>query len=405
MGGNEVNLNISSMTRLSRTLLMAFAALGLCAASASSYVHYHLLTDPSYSSFCDVNATVNCTQAYLSPYGSLFGVPVALFGVFFFTLVLLLVGVAGRDGSPARDAVPAYVFAISTVGLAFILYLGWASYVQLKTFCMLCAATYVSVIAIFITSGGATTFPMTTLPRRIPRDVRAFVSSPIALVLALLFVGGAGTVIASFPAEAARQAPPPLTPLNDQQRAEIAKWWDVQPKLESPIPMDGAKVMVVIFSDFQCPHCRAAHEAYKPLVAKYANSGVRFVLKHFPLEGECNPYAPNGGHSAACESAAAVVLARQTGKAEKMTDWLFDNQDKLTPSGVRVAAHDIGGVPDFNGAYADALKEVRADANLGGVIGVQSTPTIVLDNRKLPAGVVDPSALDALIDLELKHSK
>jgi protein-disulfide isomerase len=169
--------------------------------------------------------------------------------------------------------------------------------------------------------------------------------------------------------------------------------------------MDGAKVMVVIFSDFQCPHCRAAHESYKPIIAKYAASGVRFVLKHFPLEGECNTYAPNGGHSAACEAAAAVVLARQTGKAEKMTDWLFDNQEKLTPSGVREAAHDIGGVPDFNAAYADALKEVRADASLGGVIGVGSTPTIVLDNRKLPAGVVDPAALDVLIDLELKRSK
>src|SRR5882672_10670457 len=161
------------MSKLSRTLLMAFAALGLVAASASSYVHYHLLTDPGYSSFCDVNATVNCTQAYLSSYGSLWGVPVALVGVFFFTLVLLLAGVGGRAGSQVRDAIPAYIFAISTVGLAFILYLGWASYVQLKTFCLLCAVTYVSVIAIFIVSGGATTFPMTTLPRRIPRDVRA----------------------------------------------------------------------------------------------------------------------------------------------------------------------------------------------------------------------------------------
>src|SRR5947207_6659277 len=169
------------MTRLSRTLLMAFAALGLGAASTSSYVHYKLLTDPSYSSFCDVNATVNCTQAYLSSYGSFLGVPVALFGVFFFTLVLLLAGVGGRAGSPARDAIPAYVFAASTVGLAFILYLGWASYVQLKTFCMLCAVTYVSVIAIFIISGGATSFPMTTLPRRFPRDVRALVTSPMAL--------------------------------------------------------------------------------------------------------------------------------------------------------------------------------------------------------------------------------
>jgi len=100
-----------------------------------------------------------------------------------------------------------------------------------------------------------------------------------------------------------------------------------------------------------------------------------------------------------------VVLARQTGKAEKMTDWLFDNQDKLTPSGVRAAAHDIGGVPDFNAAYADALKEVRADANLGGTVGVTSTPTIVLDNKKLPAGTVDPVLLAALIDVELQRSK
>jgi protein-disulfide isomerase/uncharacterized membrane protein len=394
------------MSKLSRTLLMAFAALGLGAASASSYVHYHLLTDPSYSSFCDVNATVNCTQAYLSSYGSLWGVPVALFGVFFFTLVLLLAGVGGRTGSPVRDAIPAYVFAISTVGLAFVLYLGWASYVQLKTFCMLCGVTYVSVIAIFIISGGATTFPMTTLPRRVPRDLRALVSSPTALVLALLFVAGAGTVIAAFPGEQAHSAPATLKTLSEKERADVAAWWEKQPTIDTPMPMEGAKVMVVIFSDFQCPHCRKAHEEYKPLIAKYAaNPGVRFVLKHFPLEGECNSYAPNGGHSAACEAAAAVVEARKTGKAERMTDWLFENQDSLTPSGVRVAAHDIGAVPDFNAGYADALKEVKADATLGGQIGVGSTPTVVLNNRKLPAGVVDPAALDALIDLELKRSK
>src|SRR6266508_4491509 len=105
------------MTRLSRTLLLAFAALGLGAASTSSYVHYRLLTEPSYSSFCDVNATVNCTQAYLSQYGSFLGVPVALFGVLFFALVLLLTGLGGRASSPVRDAIPAYIFAMSTVGL------------------------------------------------------------------------------------------------------------------------------------------------------------------------------------------------------------------------------------------------------------------------------------------------
>jgi protein-disulfide isomerase len=395
------------MTRLSRTLLMAFAALGLGASSTSSYVHYQLLTDASYSSFCDVSAAVNCTQAYLSQYGSFWGVPVALFGMFFFTLVLLLAGLGGRPAAPARDAIPAYIFAISTVALAFILYLGWASYVQLKTFCLLCAITYVSVIAIFIISGGATTFPMTTLPRRMPRDFRALVSSPLALVLALLFLFGAGSAVAYFPAETPRQqAAATFTPLNAAQRAEVAKWWDVQPKTNVPIPMDGAKVLISIFSDYQCPHCRAAHEAYKSLITKYsADPGVRFALRHFPLEGECNSYAPNGSHSAGCEAAAAVVLARKTGKAAQMDEWLFANQDKLTPSAVRAAAKDVGGIADFNGSYAETLKEVRADANLGGQLGVISTPTLFLNGKKLPAGVVDPAGLDAIIELELQRAK
>jgi protein-disulfide isomerase/uncharacterized membrane protein len=393
------------MSKTSRTLLLAFAALGLGAATTSSYVHYKLLTEQNYSSFCDVNATVNCTQAYLSRYGSFLGVPVALFGLLFFAFVLLLVAIGGREKSPAREAIPAYVFAVSTLGLAFVLYLAWASYTQLHTFCLLCALTYVSVIAIFIISGGATTFPMTMLPRRVPRDVRALFSSTAAIAIALLFLFGAGTLIAYFPRETPRQAAAAIRTLNGDERAKLTQWYDLQPVAQPAIPNEGAKVLVAIFSDYQCPHCRAAHDAYAPLIAKYAaDPRVKFVLKHFPLESECNPGSGNI-HSASCEAAAAVVMARATGKAAQMDAWLFDNQDRLTPSTVRGAGKDIGGIADFNGGYAEALKTVRADAVLGGQLGVASTPTVFLNGRKLGAGVVDPAALDALIDLELKRAK
>jgi uncharacterized membrane protein/protein-disulfide isomerase len=393
------------MSKTSRTLLLAFSALGLGAASTSSYVHYKLLTEQNYSSFCDMNAAVSCTQAYLSPYGSFLGVPVALFGVLFFALVLLLVAVGARDGAPARDAIPAYVFALSTAGLAFVLYLAWASFTQLHTVCVLCATTYVSVIAIFIISGGATTVPMTMLPRRLPRDVRALFSSTAAIVRVLLFIFGAGTLIAWFPTEAPKQAPPALRQLSDDEKLKLAQWFDLQPLVQPSIPNEGAKVMVAVFSDYQCPHCRTAHYAYQPIIAKYAGDPrVKFVLHHFPLESECNPNAGNV-HSASCEAAAAVVMARATGKAAQMDAWLFDNQEKLTPSAVRQAGKDIGGIADFNGGYAEALKQVRADAVLGGQVGVGSTPTIFLNNRKLGAGVVDPAGLDALIELELKRSK
>ena len=309
----------------------------------------------------------------------------------------------------SRESIPAYIFALSTVGLAFVLYLGWASYFQLKTFCLLCAITYVAVIGVFVVSGGATTFPMTTLPRRAPRDLRALSSSPIALVLALLFVAGAGTVIAYFPREAARvtsSAPAPIEPLTAQQRADLEKWWAVQPAGTPLLPSDGAKVTIVGFSDFQCPHCRQGHETYRGVVAKYAgNNQVRFVFKHFPLEGECNTNALAGNHYAACEAAAAVVMARANGKAEQMTDWLYANQTSLTAASVREAARSVGGVADFNGGYARALEEVKADATLGGQVGVTSTPTFFINGRKMLAGIIPANYMDALIDVELKRAQ
>jgi uncharacterized membrane protein len=239
------------MTPLRRKLILAFGLLGLAASSTSSYVHYKLLADPSYTSFCDVNPAVSCTQAYLSRYGSLWGVPVALAGVLFFVLVLVIAGLTAAERSRARESAPGYLFALSTIGLAFVIYLGWASYVQLRTFCLLCAATYVAVISIFLISAGATTFPMTTMPRRASKDVRSFLTSPIALVTALLLVVGAALALAYFPRESAttaEQAAAALPPLTEQQRADIEKWWAVQPKVDLPIPSDGAKVLVVKFS-------------------------------------------------------------------------------------------------------------------------------------------------------------
>jgi uncharacterized membrane protein len=53
---------------------------GLGASAAAAYTHYHLLSDPAYRSFCDVNETISCTQVYMSRFSTIRGIPVALFG-------------------------------------------------------------------------------------------------------------------------------------------------------------------------------------------------------------------------------------------------------------------------------------------------------------------------------------
>ena len=135
--------------------------LGLAASSAATYVHYNLIENPDYSSFCDINATVSCKAAYLSRYGSVAGVPVAVGGVLFFAWVLLMVW-GSRGKSRIQDSAPAYIFAVSTLALAVVLYLAYASFFILKEVCPLCVATYVAVIGVFVISGGASSVPMSS---------------------------------------------------------------------------------------------------------------------------------------------------------------------------------------------------------------------------------------------------
>ncbi len=395
------------MTRTTRRLLLAFSVLGLAASGTSSVVHYRLLTQPGYASFCDVNGTVSCTEAYLSRFGSFWGVPVALGGVLFFAVVLALVAAGGRTSVASRDNVPGYVFTLSTLGLAVVLYLAWASYFVLKAFCILCAITYVAVIALFIVSGGATKFPMTTLPRRAARDLRAVLASPLALLIAAIVVGGGATLLAVFPREAVvAQAPAPVDfpPLTDAERAQFAAWWDAQEKVDVPLTSN-AKVLIVKFNDFQCPPCRQSHAEYRGILAKYEASGdVQFVLKHFPLDPECNAAVPGGQHLAACEAAAAVVMARPKGTVAKLEDWLFANQAALNPAAVRQGAREVGGITDFDAQYQRALQEVKADAGLGAMLGVQSTPTFIINGHRI-RGMMQPRAFDAAIKLEIERAK
>src|SRR5438093_12118814 len=191
------------MGKRAAIVALVCAVVGLGASVAASYTHYHLLFDPTYRSFCDVSATISCTQVYASRFSTFRGVPVAVFGALGFAAATLLsiAGLVARQ--QVRESVPGYLFVLSTLSLAVVLYLGYASFVLLKAVCLLCLTTYAAVIGLFLISGAATSFPMTTLPCRASRDVRVFATSPLALTVAVLFFAGAASTLAFFPREAA----------------------------------------------------------------------------------------------------------------------------------------------------------------------------------------------------------
>lgn len=415
------------MTRTQRLLFWAFTALGLGASGTAAWVHHQLLTQPSFTSFCDINETVNCADAYLSAYGSMFGVSVAVLGVLWFVFVAALL-LAARPRSAMEANVPGYILALSTVGLGVILYLAYGAFFVLGTVCVLCLTTYVAVIGLFLVASAATSFPMSTLPARAWRDLRAAARSPLTVLSIVLIGAGAVSAVAAFPKGSAPASPglptsaaaqtdgPGATAeqaatasgagLTPQQQAELERWYASQPKSIVPVDGGGAAVVIVKFHDFQCPPCRQAYYDYKPILEKYAKQApgkVRLVVKHYPIDPECNSHTPTGTHLAACEAAAGMVMAGSGAKADALESWLFGNQATLTGAGVRTAARDLAGIPDFDARYPKALEAVKSDIALAMLLQVGATPTFFVNGTLIRGGIPAPY-FDAIIALELKKA-
>lgn len=158
-------------------------------------------------------------------------------------------------------------------------------------------------------------------------------------------------------------------------------------------PMRGspmAPVTIYEFSDFQCPHCKMAAPELKKVVEE-SDGKAKLVFKQYPLPM----------HPKAREAAKAAVAADKQGKFWEMHDLLFKNQAELQRADFEQYAEQIG--LDLKRFKADmgskeTEKKIEADIAEGEAIGVDSTPTIFVNDRRF---VFPPDQLDAYIQEEL----
>ena len=395
-----------------RIPLIILALVGLAASVAALYVHYRLLTDPGYSSFCDVNETVSCQQVFKSEYGTVFGIPVAAGGAIWSALVLMLSAWGMRTPrSDEASRAAGYVFLLSTVGLAAVFYFAYASFFVLGQACPLCLTMYVSVVGIFLLSAGAAG-PLGALQSGVVKDLGALKGSPTAALLAVIWLVASAGLVLAFPreqavsAQAAAAAPVvPVETLAPEQLTELHAWLDRQPTVAEAMPQGGVKVLLLKFNDYQCPSCRQAYILYKDIIAKYeaAYPGVfRYESRDFPLESECGA---GGVHAAACEAAVAVRLAKEKNLDKQLEAMLFERQSmSMTGDDVKAALREVTKISDseFDSRYPKMLEAVKQDVQLGQKVGVSGTPTFFINGIKL--GGFRPAAFDAVIAYELKKA-
>ena len=249
---------------------------------------------------------------------------------------------------------------------------------------------------------------MTLFPSGRTADLVALVRTALGLAVAAVLGASAVTLFDVLPRElraaAVVEEPRPTIAvqlLTDQEKANFIRQYEAMPKVSVPIDAGGAKVLVVKFNDFQCPPCRQSYLDYKWAIAKYQALGqLKFVLKHFPLERECNAAVSRDLHVASCEAAAAMVMAQSRRTADKLEEWFFANQPSLSAERVRQAAATVAGITDFDAQYARALALVKSDAALGAQLGAKSTPTFLINGRVV-AGALPAAYFELAIEHEL----
>ncbi len=151
-----------------------------------------------------------------------------------------------------------------------------------------------------------------------------------------------------------------------------------------------ARVTIVEFSDFQCPHCGAAHPILRQLLREFEGE-VRVVFRNYPLPG----------HPRAVPAARAAVAAGNQDKFWEMADLIFEHQDTLEDSDIDRFATELGlDMERFHTDVAAPETQARIDADhdAGHELGVEGTPTFFINGRRFHE---PPSALANYVREEL----
>ena len=377
--------------------------MGAAISAEIAYVHSQIdALGTGYTSFCNVNSSINCDAVLSSPWAKLLDVPVAwLAGASYIVLAGLFALLWRRSGDHPWALRAAGVLVVG--GFLFSVYMAGISGFVLNTICLLCTSLYAVSIAeaavlVAVTRRYAKAFPQRSAP---------FSLRNASAVAAATTVAIAGLAWSSWPTVQA--LPTDLVTIEDVRRADAKfyNWYLELPVVTDPAALgdgsdDPRPVTIVEFSDYQCGHCRRSHALIKGMLERRSDL-VRVVHRNFPLDAKCNEAVPATIHGHACGAAEADVCAGQQGLREAVAQQFFDNQRQLFASNLlRLALR--AGVEEA--AFQRCMDEheglaaIRIDVHAGQRLGITSTPTLYINGRRVQGNFEQEAHYDYAVLIE-----
>ncbi len=158
---------------------------------------------------------------------------------------------------------------------------------------------------------------------------------------------------------------------------------------------EGAEIVIVEFSDFECPFCKRWHDqTYRPLMEAYPGK-IRLVYRNLPL--------PELNHTNAVSAAEAAMCAGDQGSFWEFHDKLFSDEYGLGEQAYLKYAADLGlDVETFNECITSRRHQefVEKDRQFAKQLGVNGTPTFFINGLAI-VGAQPLQVFQQVIDKEL----
>jgi protein-disulfide isomerase len=184
-------------------------------------------------------------------------------------------------------------------------------------------------------------------------------------------------------------------------KPELAKLkTEFQPGIGTP----GAPVVLVEFSDFECPFCREQAKMLRENLLAAFPKEVRLYFLDFPLES-LHPWAKAAAMMGRC------IFHQNAGAFWDYHDWIFEHQEEITPDNLKAKVLEFAAGKGIDAAQLskcidskvteDEVDKTKAE---GHSLEVNSTPTMFVNGRRM-TGTLQWPDLKRVIDYEIEYQK
>ena len=345
--------------------VLCLLSLGMIAVSIYLTGHYYEVQYPvSYfsNSVCDVSSYWNCDTATFSALSNVAGIPTSVFGI----IVGFLFFLGSLWSRPEIERTNLLLSLVNAAGcvMLFVYSVGF-----LGGLCPGCTVYYICSIlaAIIMWSKGS---------KNLIPDLKVV---GVWIVIAGVGLGYTYQYTTGKDKSIEKTAESIIGEFNKSPDYSVFNFESPYRLASATEKFSDAPLRITLFSDFQCPVCKAMAEKILPKLIKHYQGKLNFQYYFYPMDSACNHNIGQPMHPMACES--SYVAACLPDQFARIHDELYEKQNELSFQLMQKMANSNGVSSCYNDIKTKEIVErMILDADK---VGVQATPTMIINGKKL----------------------